>query len=329
MKLVHKLVLGYFVISSVGVLTTYNAIRSFQSVENTFDNLTKDVVPEVEILKNMKSAGLRIVSSTYEIIALRSEGPADVEEQVEEETAQIRNAKDQYLRSLASYEALARHHPDREHSSSDKAGLAKAMRISGQRLIDTSASLIGAKNSGLRGAEMAKQRDLFEQAEQDYVAAVEGALKNELHQLSEASDVRGSIAKATKKTLLVDGAALSLGLVIGSLTAVSISRRIKRLKAGTVQVSKGNFNLNIEDTSRDEIGGLAHSFNVMTRELAETNMSLRNEISERKQVETALRKSEESYRDLFDNAQDAIRSEEHTSELQSPCNLVCRLLLEK
>src|SRR5256885_6002789 len=28
-------------------------------------------------------------------------------------------------------------------------------------------------------------------------------------------------------------------------------------------------------------------------------------------------------------AADAPRSEEHTSELQSPCNLVCRLLLEK
>src|SRR5256885_2457616 len=27
--------------------------------------------------------------------------------------------------------------------------------------------------------------------------------------------------------------------------------------------------------------------------------------------------------------EDRIRSEEHTSELQSPCNLVCRLLLEK
>src|SRR5256885_6654202 len=27
--------------------------------------------------------------------------------------------------------------------------------------------------------------------------------------------------------------------------------------------------------------------------------------------------------------EDAARSEEHTSELQSPCNLVCRLLLEK
>src|SRR6478735_10716538 len=28
-------------------------------------------------------------------------------------------------------------------------------------------------------------------------------------------------------------------------------------------------------------------------------------------------------------AQGPVRSEEHTSELQSPCNLVCRLLLEK
>src|SRR2546426_8502713 len=30
-----------------------------------------------------------------------------------------------------------------------------------------------------------------------------------------------------------------------------------------------------------------------------------------------------------DHAGQRVRSEEHTSELQSPCNLVCRLLLEK
>src|SRR5256885_9200977 len=37
------------------------------------------------------------------------------------------------------------------------------------------------------------------------------------------------------------------------------------------------------------------------------------------------RKSEEAKR-MIDRVR---RSEEHTSELQSPCNLVCRLLLEK
>src|SRR2546426_6518747 len=33
--------------------------------------------------------------------------------------------------------------------------------------------------------------------------------------------------------------------------------------------------------------------------------------------------------DCNSSAMRAYRSEEHTSELQSPCNLVCRLLLEK
>src|SRR2546426_2114175 len=33
--------------------------------------------------------------------------------------------------------------------------------------------------------------------------------------------------------------------------------------------------------------------------------------------------------EVYVAAADAARSEEHTSELQSPCNLVCRLLLEK
>ena len=34
-------------------------------------------------------------------------------------------------------------------------------------------------------------------------------------------------------------------------------------------------------------------------------------------------------RNLFNLIDAENRSEEHTSELQSPCNLVCRLLLEK
>src|SRR5256885_13141959 len=33
--------------------------------------------------------------------------------------------------------------------------------------------------------------------------------------------------------------------------------------------------------------------------------------------------------DLLGQEHGGIRSEEHTSELQSPCNLVCRLLLDK
>src|SRR5256885_10859606 len=57
--------------------------------------------------------------------------------------------------------------------------------------------------------------------------------------------------------------------------------------------------------------------------------------SSRPQLEEARRKfvamREEIDGELFAQfaAYDEKRSEEHTSELQSPCNLVCRLLLEK
>src|SRR2546430_6849963 len=55
----------------------------------------------------------------------------------------------------------------------------------------------------------------------------------------------------------------------------------------------------------------------------------RSEIAERKQTEERLKATalrlERSNREL----QDFARSEEHTSELQSQSNLVCRLLLEK
>src|SRR2546426_2489486 len=46
---------------------------------------------------------------------------------------------------------------------------------------------------------------------------------------------------------------------------------------------------------------------------------------------TTLRKSNKIVvvRTADDKIVATIRSEEHTSELQSPCNLVCRLLLEK
>src|ERR1039457_5026096 len=40
-------------------------------------------------------------------------------------------------------------------------------------------------------------------------------------------------------------------------------------------------------------------------------------------------KKEKGHESLDEQVVDPVRSEEHTSELQSPCNLVCRLLLEK
>src|SRR5256885_10379371 len=57
--------------------------------------------------------------------------------------------------------------------------------------------------------------------------------------------------------------------------------------------------------------------------LSEPDAHMRRKLK-RKVDAAALRNIE-----ISDAPLDSLRSEEHTSELQSPCNLVCRLLLEK
>src|SRR2546426_3484046 len=57
---------------------------------------------------------------------------------------------------------------------------------------------------------------------------------------------------------------------------------------------------------------------------------VRKEIVHNRHVVEELRAKGAIFVDELDEVpDDATRSEEHTSELQSPCNLVCRLLLEK
>src|SRR2546426_8319618 len=46
-------------------------------------------------------------------------------------------------------------------------------------------------------------------------------------------------------------------------------------------------------------------------------------------LQAAHRPDRQKYEDPEGHRAKPARSEEHTSELQSPCNLVCRLLLEK
>src|SRR2546426_7656398 len=53
-------------------------------------------------------------------------------------------------------------------------------------------------------------------------------------------------------------------------------------------------------------------------------------LAQRQEVGKEPIRARDAGRELSEEAQPRVdRSEEHTSELQSPCNLVCRLLLEK
>src|SRR6185295_20269851 len=114
-----------------------------------------------------------------------------------------------------------------------------------------------------------------------------------------------------------------------------ISKPISHLAETALAVSdQKDYSIRAVSESRDELGALIDVFNEMLsqiqtrdvelqeardkleRRVEERTQELRNEIIEREQSQAALRRSEEHFRSLIEDASD-IRSEEHTSELQS------------
>jgi PAS domain S-box-containing protein len=304
MKLIHKLILGYLIIAVLGLFGTFMALRGFRGISDKFDALNTETLPDIEALSHLKSSGLQIVSSTNEFIVLTTEGGEKVDQNNEEES--IRAAKKEYFKNLAEYESQAREQSGSGYPSSEQAGFIKSFQMEGRLLIDSSAEIIALKKTGANRARILGSRKKFEDAEQAYLGAVEQAFKMELRDLSRADSLRTSIRAATERTIFIDGLTLLFAILVGGFTSVSISRRVKRLSTATVQVAKGNLKVSVQDKSTDEIGVLAKSFNRMTSALFEASESLRNETIERKRVEAAMGESEQQYRDLVENANDIV-----------------------
>src|SRR5207244_6759102 len=122
----------------------------------------------------------------------------------------------------------------------------------------------------------------------------------------------------------VAAAALLIGLLVSFWVSARITKPVEELAEGAREVASGRWETRIEVHGRDEIGQLAEAFNHMTQTLAAQKERLVQTERVAAWRELARRLAHELRNPLF-----PMRSEEHTSELQSPDQLVCRLLLEK
>ena len=81
-----------------------------------------------------------------------------------------------------------------------------------------------------------------------------------------------AVATARNSTIVISAAMVILGVLGAVGLATVLSHPVMRLVEGTRAVAAGNFQINLPVTSRDEIGALTESFNLMAKNLREKEM---------------------------------------------------------
>lgn len=87
-------------------------------------------------------------------------------------------------------------------------------------------------------------------------------------------EIHREIRRTRWMLILIGCSGFLLGLVGAGLLARRITEPLKTLVEGTHRISRGDFSQTIPVRSVDEIGGLARSFNEMTRDLLETRQRM-------------------------------------------------------
>jgi signal transduction histidine kinase len=81
-------------------------------------------------------------------------------------------------------------------------------------------------------------------------------------------DVHGAVSLVRRRLLLAALAGLLLAVAVGSGVALTLSRRLRRLRHAAERISRGQFDEPVTDRSRDEVGELARSLETMRVRLA-------------------------------------------------------------
>ncbi|MCH3922232.1 sensor histidine kinase [Limosilactobacillus sp.] len=97
------------------------------------------------------------------------------------------------------------------------------------------------------------------------------------------STIRENMRQIILNLLVAFVIAALLTLVVSYFLARSITRRIERLRAATHEVAKGNYDVQVATTGKDEVSDLAQSFNTMTRSLNASQKEIRHQEERRRQ----------------------------------------------
>lgn len=270
MRIFHKLLLGNLIIVFLTGVVGLIGVQGLKDVRERFLNVANDSLPESQALEDLRSAALRIVSSTNEFAFIAAKGLADPGEasQLAKEEELLSEGKAAFQNALAACSPFMQKEPE------ELAMLAK-IEASGVRLHTASKAFVMACKQRSSTANLLVAKERFEEAEEEFLAIVKIALDWERGEIDVSRKLINQVLSLTlTKIGTVTLLTILLAFGCSAVVAALFSRRIRSLDHGLQRISRGELETRLANGSRDELGNLAVSFNLMAGELCRSEEEL-------------------------------------------------------
>jgi PAS domain S-box-containing protein len=225
-KIRSKLILSYTTIIALFGAVAVFGIRAIDSFDAQFAEVSKETVPIMKAIEDLRFAALRIVSSTSEYVLIVSEkayqesnGGAAEKSEEEGEEALIKSGQEAYQEALQRYESLVLRYSD------DAGGQLDEARRTGQALLAASAQLVALKSNGVSGTEILETKETFESKEQIFLKLMDKAL---LAQATNLLRGQAAVHVAVENAVVTLWIAATLASFVALIVAIQVANRVSR-----------------------------------------------------------------------------------------------------
>ena len=288
MKINQKLISGFFVSSLLILAVIYISVTLQERLTTDFQEIAGEVLPGTIALAKMDAKLYHSLTSATEYAAT---GDIEVKKDVESMIADLR-------KHLIIHKLLHAGHDAPEH-----------LEIIEEK-IDTFINFITEyillKDKGGTEKELNIVKEKINRTVDDFRSSLEPFINQQVEDSRRTvKTARQNIAHTRNLVLGFSAIILILSVILAFFVSRLISRPIQKLTEAATQIGKGSLDTKIEIESKDEIGGLADSFNKMVKDLQMITVSrdtFAQEVVERKKAEQALLRERDNAQKYLDVA---------------------------
>ncbi|MBU4504547.1 MAG: HAMP domain-containing protein, partial [Proteobacteria bacterium] len=259
MKIYQKLIIGYLIVTLMVGIVGYLGILTTGLAKEGYNEAAHHTIPAINVLSNLKFAGLRIVSSTIEFSFLRTEkqvSDKDIEQadkDIEQAEKDIEQLIDQeialYNEALKQYEDLVNRFSPAHYEHLQR------IRNLGLRIQETSKELINLKRQGKLESGFIEKKEAFEKDEKAFFDTIDFIISKEQKDLiNKKNQIESSLEANTNMIILGILISAIAAILIGAFISRSISKPIIKLRDAAGEIGKGNLDTRTDIKSKNEIG---------------------------------------------------------------------------